>query len=712
MVDGPIWLQRGLFLLFFGLPISSYGEKPEDIFEKTTEENVAASATFFITPRDVMQNYRQYHPIDRSITKMDRFTVAEQHNYHLQNLGNNWTAAQHIYYTLPKHIGATYGFSAYDFYFQNPRDIYYYYTSKAYAHFNIVLANLGSFVFDSCYTHRLSTNWHMGINMRSAMTENEWPSSKDDKIVDAFPHFDIFTHFRTLDECYHLFTSFSNMRYVTKETGGVRSSKHKEAFAFEQEDPARRYQSSLPLLAEEYMKNKVSKKYEVLNKDLRRNFYIYHHYEFSEQLQLYHELDYNRKNNLLTIDSNDDELLSFIADSDPSASLNQGHTTQPYVEKSSVIVKSLGNEIGIKGDIDPLQLFYSLYYRLEKVNLTYDFSNPNVQPTSTTDPLAMHLIGRKAKNVATHTTKGNRLENEHYLGFNTRLNCSNNKQIPHKVHLHGEWLPQQTATGYYKLDITYENKFFKLNYNTVKYKTPYMLEHGYSRYRRWNHHFASPHAKQISAEVDYAFPFVRMNPTLSFKRIWNHLYYSKAKKIPDGYHYQAIESVLNDHCIAKPMQATTPIDLFSWGGNLDFCFFSCFHFDNSITFFKEISSGTRFFRGYVPPYMYTGRYYYANQLFGKKMDIETGINLHFKALYYADGYDIVAQQFYRQNQFAVQGKAIIDLFINFRISNLKISLKYSYINDELMKPKAYFATPFYPGQKKAADIGIHWSFFD
>lgn len=707
MVDVSIWFQRSLFLLFFGLPFSSYGEKPEDIFEKATEEKVEASGTFFITPRDVKQNYRQYHPIDRSIKKMDRFTVAEQRDYNLQNLGNNWTAAQYISYTLPKHIGGTYGFTAYDFYFQNPRDICYYYTSKAYAHFNIVLANLGSFVFDSCYTHRLLDNWHMGINMRSVMTENEWPSGKDDKIVDAFPHVDIFTHFKTPDECYYLFTSFSKMRYVTKETGGVRSNKQNEAFAFGQANPTQRYKSSFPLLAEEYMKNKIPKNHGVLNKDLRRNFYIYHHYEFREQLQLYHELDYNRKNNLFTIDSDNDELHSFITDLDPSESLRHSNTTQSYAEKSSVMVKSLGNEIGIKGDLDPLQLFYSLYYRLEKVNLTYDFSNPNAQPSSAADPVAMDLIGRKEKNVADHATKGKRLENEHYIGFSTRLNCSNNKETPHKVHLHGEWLPQQTATGYYKLDIAYENKLLKLNYNTVQYKIPYILAYGYSRYRKWNNNFASPHAKQISAEVDYAFPFVRMNPILSFKRIYNHIYYSKAKKIGGGSQPRA-----NDHCISRPMQATTPIDLFAWGGNLDFCFFSYFHFDNAVTFFKDISKGTQFFRGYVPPYMYTGRYYYADQPFGKKMEIETGINLHFKDLYYADGYDIVTQQFYRQNQFAVQGKAIVDLFVNFRISNLKISLKYSYINDELMKPKAYFATPFYPGHKKAADIGVHWSFFD
>ncbi|TSJ80848.1 putative porin [Cardinium endosymbiont of Dermatophagoides farinae] len=221
MVDLSIWWRYSLFVLAFFLPFSADGqEKAEDIFEKPEEEKVQASSTFFITPRAVKQNHRRYHRIDRTVTKMDRFTVAERHNYNFQDLGNHWTAAQHIFYRLPEHIGATYGLSTYDFYFQQPEDIRYYHTEKAYAYFNIVLANLGSFVFNGCYTQRLFKNCHIGTNWYGAMTENEWPHTKDDKIVNAFPYFDIFTHIKSPDESYHLFTSWSSMEYITRETGG------------------------------------------------------------------------------------------------------------------------------------------------------------------------------------------------------------------------------------------------------------------------------------------------------------------------------------------------------------------------------------------------------------------------------------------------------------------------------------------------------------
>ncbi|WP_419241260.1 putative porin [Cardinium endosymbiont of Nabis limbatus] len=666
MVHLSIWWRYCLFFLVFFLPFSANGnEKAEDIFEKPEEEKVEATSTFFITPRDVKQNYRRYHRIDRSVTKMDRFTVAERHNYNFQDLGNHWTAAQHIFYKLPQQIGATYGLSAYDFYFQHPEDIRYYHTHKAYLYFNVVLANLSSFIFNACYTQRLLENWHIGTNWQGTMAENEWPHSKDDKIVNASPHFNIFTHLKSSDGCYHLFTSWANMQYVTRETGGVRSvPSRKKQFEFQEQNPSKRYKSSFPLLEEEYMENKINKESQCIHKELRRNFYLYHHYEFSKTLQLYHELHDNRKTNLSTIEKPDAPLLSFIAAPDAS-----------YKDRHSAVMKSLGNEIGMKGDIEQPHLFYSLHYRHEYIRLNCDFSNP--KDIEHNRPL------QEAKKEHEH---------EHYLGGNTRLNLSEHR----KLCIDGAYLLQKG--GYHRLNLAYEEKFFKVSGHTIKHKVPYIVA-GYSS-RLWNKDFIAPSARAIDAEIWYNWPHITIHPILSFKKINNHIFYTKAL------------SNIDDHCIAEPMQATTPIYLLSLEANLNFCFFSYFHFDNTFTILKDLSKESKIFKGYIPPYIYTGRYYYAHQPYDKKMDIETGLNIHFKELYYGDGYDVIAQQFYRQNKFAVQGRPIVDIFCNVRINNLKLSFKYSYINAYFYKPEAYFATPFYPGLKKAADIGIHWSFFD
>ncbi len=668
MVYLSIWWRYSLFFLAFCLSFNAYAdEKAEDIFEKPQEEKVEASSTFFITPRAIKQNYRTYHRLNRSVRKMDHFTVAEKYHYNFQDLGNHWTAAQHIFYELPQHIGATYGISVYDCYFPQPQDIRYYYTHKAYAYFNIVLANLGSFLFDCCYTHRLLENWHIGTNWYGGMAENEWPNSKDDKIVNAFPYFDFFTHVKSSDECYHLFTSWSNMQYVTRETGGVRSNKKKEEFPFKENNPNQRYKSSFPLLAEPYMHNKIDAEKKLMNKASRRNFYLYHHYEFSKTLQLYHEVDYNSKNNLSTIDKLDSTLLDFITK----------YPTVPSNDKLSnrIVMKSFGNEIGIKGDITYPHLFYAIYYKLDTTHLNYDFSSECT--------------------TSNHLLKGEKKEKEHYLGGNTRLHVTGHS----KFYIDLAYLLQKG--GYHRLNIAYEDKFFKVTCYTIKHKTPYIVSYGYSRDRPWKKNFLSPSAQAVDVAVWYTSPHVAIHPFLSFKKIENHIYYRKA-----------VLAKQDDHCIAEPMQATEPVYLVSLEGNLNFYLFSYLHFDHSLTVVREMTKKTKIFKGYIPPYMYTGRYYYAHQPYDKKMDIETGINIHFKELYYGDGYDVIAQQFYRQNKFPVQGRPIADIFCNIRVNNLKLSFKYSYINEYFHKPQAYFVAPFYPGLKKAADIGIHWSFFD
>lgn len=690
-----------------GLPCAIYGEKLEDLFEEV-DEKVESDTTFFITPKEVKRNFREYHRIDRSVAKMDRFTTAEHHAYNFQNLGNHGTAAQPIFYTLPKRIGMKYGLTAYDVYFQDPQDIRYYVTNNAYAHFNVILANLGTFMFNGCYTQRLLENWHAGVHIRSAMTEKEWTHEKDVKIASAVPHFDLFTHFKTPNECYHLFTSFSTMRYATRETGGIRSAKRNTTFKFDEEDPSVRYRSAQSLLDEPYMENKLTEKEGVRHKDVRRLVYLYHHYEWPSLLQMYHEMMYTRSKNVFTIKQQSNVLLGFITPYVPDRpnSSTEEDASQKYQEKSIISIQSIGNEIGVKGDLEPFNLCYGLYYRLEYNDLGLDFSKPNAAITR--DPIAFRLINRKQtpRNILQTSDK-----NEHYVGIRTRLHPTHTDA--HNLCLEGEYLLSEATKGFHTVGITYQSKYLTLAYNSLVCKPPYLVAHGYTTYRPWSKQFAPPAVQQLAATAACGFPYVRLYPAVTLQRLKNHIYYKKAAQPGAQARGSAPSASLADHCMAEPMQAPFPVYLFSYGGNLDFCLFRFFHIDHTLTWLKDLSrSPYKIFKGYIPPYLYTGRYYYAHQPYGKKMEIETGMNVHFKALYYADGYDIVSQQFYRQNEFAAQGRPVFDLFLNFRISNVKLFVKYSYINEDFCTPKAYFATPFYPGQKKAADIGIHWSFFD
>lgn len=710
------------FLLIITRAIQSYGATPtpKELFEQNPEAKVTARSTFFITPKEVKQNYRRYHPIDLSVTKMDCFTIQQQH-YNLQDLGNHWTATQPLLYTLPNHIGATHGLSLYDLYFKHPQEIRHYCMpkSKAYTHFNIVLANLSSFVFDGCCSFHLLPNWYGGINMHGAMTEIEWPTEqkKGNKIVDAFPNFDIFTHFNLFDGRYYCFTSYSTIGYTTKETGGIIHTDHystnstnAKKFHFD-ESPAKRQRSALDILDEKFMTNRfpcqtktnyfateTAETTQIQHKDKRRHFYLYHHYEFNGCCQLYHQFHYHHKNNRCRIPAHEQhEAFAFIG-------RELINNLKYKAIENKVNFTTLGNECGMKGDLEKLPLFYSLYYRWENIHFNYDFPDP--------------LDQARSDKTISQAQKKERKDNEHYIGFNTRLKLT--KKGGHQLHLDGEYLYDRLTIGYHKLQATYLNNFIQLSYNEVKHKVPYSMRYGHGYDRRWNKNFKPPFAQQLAATGNYTNSWIGIHPCLTLQKINNHIYYRHAelpnKQCENQKEQKKYEYKKYDHCIAMPIQATSPIYLLSWGGRLNFCLFSYWHFDHSFTFLEDISQKDHVFKGYMPPFQWIGRYYFARQAYDKKMDIEAGVNVYFRDCYYGDGYDIIAQQFYRQNKFPVQGQPIIDLFCNYRVSHLKISIKYSFINNHLDKKGdgkgGYFAAPFYPALKTAADIGIQWSFFD
>ena len=111
--------------------------------------------------------------------------------------------------------------------------------------------------------------------------------------------------------------------------------------------------------------------------------------------------------------------------------------------------------------------------------------------------------------------------------------------------------------------------------------------------------------------------------------------------------------------------------------------------------------------------MINTKLYYTHTTPGGNGTFETGIDVHWKSSYKANGYDLVTQQFYYQDDFNIHSYPVIDLFLDFRIKHFSAFLKLSHCNEYWLAPApSYFVTPFYPGQKKAFDIGFIWSFFD
>ena len=191
---------------------------------------------------------------------------------------------------------------------------------------------------------------------------------------------------------------------------------------------------------------------------------------------------------------------------------------------------------------------------------------------------------------------------------------------------------------------------------------------------------------------------VRLKPRMSYTRINNHIYF--AHKLAKGH-----------AMIAEPRQAKKHVDMVMLSTELELALGRRIHWDSELTVADTLGPNASVLK--IPTFLINTRLYYTRTTAAGNGSFEAGIDVHWKSSYEADAYDPVTQQFYLQDKFTVHGYPIIDLFLDFRIKNFNAFLKFSHCNESWFAPApGYFVTPFYPGQKKALDIGLSWSFFD
>ncbi len=641
--------------LLIGVPTAQAQEEkyldaqPQDVYNATT--------TSFTTQENIQYNQKGHKAIadDMSISGMHRFTFVQQSGNKLQNLGNNGTATKPIFYVIPNNIGVTSGFHAYDVYFRSPYQFRYYDTKSPYSKLYIVLARFGSFYADVCHSRNVTPNWNIGANFRNMRTDKEWiPSRLNDRHVISYG-LDLFTHYKTDDERYQLLAHFLIAEHRVRETGGIYTKKY-------QHSP---HSMSEHTLWDMNMANRLRSsdpKSDPESSDARKRFHLYHQLALAEQLWVYHELGIWKDKHQFKADS-------LIGDSEVFLGGNETDT-QKAIDTTTTFWNNTQNEWGVKGDWK--DWFYYGYYRHKKLKF---------RPQQEGNNQDLH---------------------EHSVGLSTRYQLANNTDV---LHLRGEYLLQ----GCYKARIAYEGAIFDLACEHSKYMPSFLEQHYHGYHRNWDEQFTPPTATQINVGVLLTSSRVQFRPHVSFTRINDHIYFEHKFK---GSKYAKITMVKDEvKMIAAPKQTNKHADIATLGTDLGLAFGAHIHWDSELTASKALESSAKLFN--MPTFLINSRLYYTDATDAGNGTFETGIDVHWKSTYKADAYDPVTQQFYLQDTFTIHSYPIIDLFLNFRIKSFSAFLKFSHCNETWLAPASgYFVTPFYPGQKKAFDIGINWSFFD
>ena len=106
-----------------------------------------------------------------------------------------------------------------------------------------------------------------------------------------------------------------------------------------------------------------------------------------------------------------------------------------------------------------------------------------------------------------------------------------------------------------------------------------------------------------------------------------------------------------------------------------------------------------------------GQLSYDNLFFQDNLDMQAGLDVHWKSAYDPLAYDPAIQQFYNQSSFHAPSFPVLDAFFNAKLKRARIFVKYNNLI-QIFTKTGYFPTPYYPGQKNILDFGFDWSFYD
>ena len=622
-------------LVLFGT--QAWAEDELNFVDHTAQEIYGPATTHYITIADLKYNICKQRPVKIHIARMDHFTHRQRTGYQWQDLGNAGTATQPIFYGLPKHIGATSGFYVYDVYFQDMDQLRYYDAPSPYTHAYVILANYGSYVFDGWHSRSFKPHWHLGARFQTLLTDKEFVPTKvpADRQVISYP-FTLSLHYKSLDARYQLLTSFYRKRHRVRETGGITVGGGSRA-------------SADWLKAKAPIRNNLIPRDEVETGELRYQYQLYHQWFWKDPVQLYHELSLQRRTHHFSaqcLSAGSRQLLG-----EPL------HSRQ--LIRDNTLMQTLGNEMGLKGDI--YRLFYRCYYAHRRIGLT---------------------LPRATQRQKLH---------EHYMGLEGKVPIA--ERLGH-LHVQGTYLWDR----FYQLQASYQSKFLEVTYAQIKAK-PSCLAIQYSgNHHAWhNRHFTPSVAKQLKGSILLDTCMVYLKPTVALTRVEKPMYFRKVATAAGG--YNTVASCQSD-TYADVMTLATAANLTVW---------KHFHGDNQVILARTQGPAASFFS--MPTALIYTRLYYATQAYEGKLDVETGFDVHWHTPYAAPGYDPAIQQFYQQTDYVMDTYPVVNLFFNFRIKHFCGFIKVIHLNQGL--PRAgYFVTPTYPAQTRSLDVGVSWSFFD
>lgn len=248
--------------------------------------------------------------------------------------------------------------------------------------------------------------------------------------------------------------------------------------------------------------------------------------------------------------------------------------------------------------------------------------------------------------------------------------------------------------GFAKRSFEWKNAspYILLSGSFNKQKNDYFLNSYSSNHFRWSNNFLTPEKTKIELTFN--------NPDGNFEV---------------GGNIGFLDNFIYFDTLAMPQQETNTFDIYSAFFQKKFKFWK-FNFDNYFVYQKvENDSVLR-----LPAYTYFGSLYVESILWNWKwmpeefhdiLSYQFGVEVYYHSEYYGYEYMPSIEQFYLQNEKMIGNYPIINVFVNVKISNARIFVKYEHINPGFVD-KNPFTTLHYPLSESMLKMGLSWSFYN
>ncbi len=386
-----------------------------------------------------------------------------------------------------------------------------------------------------------------------------------------------------------------------------------------------------------------------ISDEYRWNLHLFQQYKIADQLQVYHIADKSGQVNKFNHDPTDTLGLDFLK-------IKYNTNITGYFDETEL--KVFQNEAGIKGNL--AFLFYNFYAKTRSYQRTMFSKGDNGKVTG----LENYLGGRAALKIDSATRLSGQAEN-------------------------------LIGSANYLLTGNFESPWLDASLKSTLAKPTYLQQSYFGSHDLWNNNFSNVSSSVISGFLKANVGPLSISPGANFYTFKNYIFFKQDSS--------------NLAQIKAPFQSTGTQVIFSPELRMTLRILKNIYFRPQIIYTNLLKNDDNAFQ--VPKLFLNGQLAYEGFWFKKHLQVQLGVDFHWKSDYNALGYDPSIQSFYVQTSTNTPSFLLADVFLNGKIKRGRVFVKYHNLINAFT-PTGYFPTPNYPGRFNILDFGFELLLFD